>query len=159
MIARVGYDPDLLHLRAVMRDGSGYDVAPCMEDEFAAFMAASSKGSHWHKVFAARAYRSSEGKERGADYQAGADTGGTNTPPVLRLREPQALHTFEHDDCCGPSLARALRSGDMATAESWTCPNCGEEWKPRTVGQARHWEPHPAVMMIDPGINLAARRR
>lgn len=140
MIARVGYDPARALLTAVMKDGSAYDVAPVTDAEYIAFMTANSKGQHWHHVLASRATRS-----------AGAS---------IALREPRViggtgegnavtLDTFDPDEsCCGREIARAGKSGVLKSLQSWECPKCGTEWKPRAVGPVRHWEPQAAVMIF-----------
>lgn len=58
------------------------------------------------------------------------------------------LNTHEPDRCCGKHLAKALLKGSLDSVEHWDCPICGCEWKPKLVGEIRHWEPHPVVMVF-----------
>ena len=58
------------------------------------------------------------------------------------------LSTFVPDDCCAKPLGRALASGKLDAAESWSCPKCGCDWKPRMVGEIRHWEPHELIAVL-----------
>lgn len=51
------------------------------------------------------------------------------------------LETFQEDACCQKHLMKAKR----ASLDSWTCPKCGCEWKPRMVGNIRHWEVHEVI--------------
>lgn len=150
MIAQVGYDCELKHLRAVMRDGSNYDVAPCTAMEFAFFMDAPSKGTYWHKVFAGRAYRSGEAKAGDAStLTSGVQAGvpGHDQAPALNLREPSPLHHVEDDPCCAKSLRKFLASAAVAP-EVLTCQKCGCEWKARNVDGVFHWEPVVAIAIF-----------
>ena len=55
------------------------------------------------------------------------------------------LNTFQDDPCCDANLVKALRAGELDGVESWTCPKCGCEWKPRIMGNVRHWGPHELI--------------
>ena len=53
------------------------------------------------------------------------------------------------DGCCAKHISKALRKGDLDTAEIWNCPKCGTEWKPSMVSATsdmanpiRHWQPY-----------------
>ena len=73
---------------------------------------------------------------------------------TIRLREPAPLRvapldTFEPDDsCCGREIAKAARSGVLASLQLWTCPKCGLDWAPQLMGGIRHWTPRPAVAVF-----------
>jgi predicted RNA-binding Zn-ribbon protein involved in translation (DUF1610 family) len=58
------------------------------------------------------------------------------------------LETFAEDDCCNKRIVKASRDGQLEGKSSWTCPKCGEEWKPRMIGCALHWEPHPLIAVF-----------
>lgn len=51
------------------------------------------------------------------------------------------LNTWDEDQCCARPLAKALRSGKLASTDMWTCPKCGMEWKAAMVETARRWSP------------------
>ena len=78
---------------------------------------------------------------------------------TIRLREPGTvpdatgyqgpLDTFEPDDsCCGREIAKAARSGVLASLQSWECPKCGCHWEPSLIGGIRHWSARPAVAVF-----------
>ena len=73
------------------------------------------------------------------------------------------LNSHEQDPCCGKAISEALRSGALYAADSWSCPECGMEWKPRNAtyyyldgnispippeNRIRHWSPHPIVAIV-----------
>jgi hypothetical protein len=76
----------------------------------------------------------------------------------VKLREPAAipdatgqaepLDTFEQDNCCGTHLAKAGRSGVLASLTSWECPRCGTEWVAKISGPIRHWCPTAAIAIF-----------
>lgn len=45
--------------------------------------------------------------------------------------------------CCG-AIRKALQKD--ASIDTWTCPKCGMDWKPRMVDGMRLWEARPAFM-------------
>lgn len=126
MISIVGYDAELNHLQAIMRDGAVYDVSPCTQSEYDAFMKARSAGIYWNVTFRHRAVRS--GKDES--------------------KIKPALQTFAPDPCCSKPLSKAIRGGTLDKANSWTCPNCGCDWKPKLVGTVRHWEPEVLAVVM-----------
>lgn len=72
-----------------------------------------------------------------------------NPAPVARLEPLGPLDTFEPDDsCCGREIAKAARSGVLASLQLWTCPKCGLDWAPQLMGGIRHWTPRPAVAVF-----------
>jgi hypothetical protein len=131
VVDRAGYEPAEKRLSIILHNGQTYDICPCSAEEYAAFMAAPSQGVHWFRYFSARALA----------------TGG----PV-KLREPaqSTKHTWDEDaSCCGKAIAKAALAGKLNTAESWTCPSCGNEWKPTEIGETmRHWSPVVAMMVF-----------
>jgi hypothetical protein len=66
------------------------------------------------------------------------------------------LNSHEPDKCCGKTLGKALLSGALDTAVSWTCPKCGLEWRPRFRGFDQlpdgmlHWEPRVYMERVVP---------
>ncbi len=67
--------------------------------------------------------------------------------PSLHVQGP--LDTFEPDDsCCGREIAKAARSGVLASLQSWECPKCGCHWEPSLIGGIRHWSARPAVAVF-----------
>ena len=136
MISRVGYDPELNFLRAVMSDGSIYDCAPVPAADYAAFMASRSKGNYWHTHFAAKAFR------------AGKIESGGSIPVQLREPSPTSiLETFAEDNCCSRRLQKASRAG----LTQWNCPECGCDWEPAMVNGVKHWSPKPAFFVMPTG--------
>lgn len=137
VIAKAGYDAEVRCLSVILRDGRSQDVCPCSADEYAAFMAAPSMGVHWFKTLAYRAVAAGD--------------------PV-KLREPGGAHetmicprhTWDEDaGCCGKAIAKAALAGTLNTAEAWSCPSCGTEWKPKPIGDLmRHWSPIPTLMIF-----------
>ena len=52
------------------------------------------------------------------------------------------MNSFAPDPCCGKPLAKALMNETLAHVNSWECPKCGTEWKPRLSNPLmRYWEP------------------
>lgn len=145
MILRAGYDPELKHLRVVMADGSGYDVAPCSAAEFAFFMDAPSKGSYWHKVFAGRAYRSGDKEANAADQIDGAQAApsGHERGAAIKLREPEPprlTHASLAEGCCAKHFGKASLSGTLDRLQPWECPKCSTTYWPKQVGPLVNWE-------------------
>ena len=137
MIARIGYEADLRFLRVVMRDGSVYDLAPVTAAEWQEFQSAPSKGVYWHRVFAARAFKSGERKESAETPRA---AGGSEY--VQKTESPAYTEVPEQDDCCNKPFALASRAGKLAGVTVWTCPKCGCDWTSRDAGAGvRHWTP------------------
>jgi len=68
-------------------------------------------------------------------------------------------NSYEPDTCCGKHIVRAISEGKLDAADSWECPKCGLEWKPRVVGTLRHWEPHPVLLVTGRLRCLSARPR
>lgn len=62
--------------------------------------------------------------------------------------EVLSLDSYEPDPCCSKHLAKALRTGALKDKDSWVCPKCGCEWKPRMVETVRHWEPNELIEVI-----------
>ncbi len=57
-------------------------------------------------------------------------------------------NSFHPDECCSPHLNAAALSGLLDAADTWECPDCGCEWKPRVIaGLVKWWEPRPLVML------------
>jgi hypothetical protein len=71
------------------------------------------------------------------------------------------LNSHEPDECCGKALSKALLSGSLDTANSWECPKCGQEWRPKLTkfipgdgaltlapDPIRHWTPHVYMEVV-----------
>ena len=72
------------------------------------------------------------------------------------------LNSHEPDECCGKHISKWLLTGSpfvIENAASWSCPECGTEWKPRVFAggddpnliwdqAVRHWSPHPVVAIV-----------
>jgi hypothetical protein len=59
------------------------------------------------------------------------------------------LNTHVADPCCSKPFLKTARTGALDLVESWTCPKCSCEWKPRLLeGGIRHWEPHVYVAIV-----------
>lgn len=130
LIARIGYDPDLKLLGVSFHDGKVSAIAPVTAEEFAGFMAAPSKGTHFYKTFGQR-----------------AKLGTQPAAAPIALREPEPLgplETFHHDDCCSRRLQKADRTG----LDRWECPKCGCEWVKVTHGPVHHWEPEVVSFVL-----------
>jgi len=48
------------------------------------------------------------------------------------------------DDCCN----KPMRKADLSTIQTWTCPKCGCEWRPRLIRGIRCWEPHELIAIF-----------
>jgi hypothetical protein len=46
--------------------------------------------------------------------------------------------------CCAALRKALLASPEMDT---WTCPKCGMEWRPRIEAGMRYWEAHPIIQV------------
>ena len=57
--------------------------------------------------------------------------------------------TYQDDSCCSKRLAKALLAATEPLTE-WTCPRCGVEYRPRVVGDLRHWEAICPVVVFRP---------
>ena len=51
------------------------------------------------------------------------------------------LNLYQPDACCGRDLMKALLSGALDNAESWTHEKCGGEWRCATKDGVRYWAP------------------
>lgn len=59
------------------------------------------------------------------------------------------LNSHLSDECCDYHIIPALDSGSLDKAESWECPDCGMEWKPKVYNECvRMWEPHPVIAVL-----------
>lgn len=112
-IDSVGYHDGILR---VVFKGGGWADFPATPEQHAGLMAAESKGSYFHKHW---------------------KMGRKEPDPPGGPR----LNSTEEDACCSRRLQRVLCSGALRDKDSWTCPACGVEWKPRMVETIRHWEP------------------
>lgn len=130
-IAAIGYRPDLHLLHVQFKDGSVFAFPSTTPAEHRLLMGAPSKG---------KALRALEKDGVRIDRVIS----GAEVPPLIP--KPMPLNSVEDDDCCAGKLRRALFAG--LKADSWTCPKCGCDWKPRQVGPLRHWEPHEAVSVF-----------
>jgi hypothetical protein len=51
-------------------------------------------------------------------------------------------------------LRKAVKAEVLDKLESWDCPDCGMEWKPRDITPAgaermlKHWEPRPVLLVL-----------
>jgi len=55
------------------------------------------------------------------------------------------LNTFAEDECT-EAIHKASLDGELDGVESWICPECGQEWRVRPVGETiRHWAPHESI--------------
>lgn len=63
--------------------------------------------------------------------------------------ETSPLSVYADDECCGKALSKALLSGALESADSWTHTKCGTEWKPRTENfngvMVRNWQPQALI--------------
>ncbi len=132
-IAAIGYVEEYNLLRVRFKDGAVYDYPGVSPAFHAALMEAPSK----------------------AKFLASRGEHGTRIGEVLREPKPQPtpeaprlLQTHVEDDCCDGPLNRALRSGSLDKADSFTCPKCGEIWKPEIIEGIRHWTPRPVIMIL-----------
>jgi hypothetical protein len=114
-VEAIGYDAGTRTLRVKFRSGGTYDYGECGRETWERLKAAESKG----KFIAAL-------------------QGRKVSPEVEGSRE---LQSFAEDECCNPRLMRALKSGKLDKADTWTCPACGTEWKPEQHGPVKHWKP------------------
>lgn len=57
----------------------------------------------------------------------------------------EIINSHDADKCCGKLISKALLAGELAAAESWICPKCGETWRPRMHETIRHWVMVPFV--------------
>jgi hypothetical protein len=58
------------------------------------------------------------------------------------------LNSYEPDECCGDRISKALRSGALENKDSWTCPKCGMEWTPHSMGRINHWFPRTLTAIV-----------
>jgi len=123
-VARIGHEGTTL--RVEFRDGKLYEWADISYDLYLALLNAPSKGT-----FVARHLANGR---------------------LARMHEVSAdqfaLQTYDPDSCCGKHLHKAMSAGKLATAESWECPECGCTWKPKQVGDIRHWSPVPLIAVF-----------
>ncbi len=52
------------------------------------------------------------------------------------------MNSADHDDCCKPL------DSELFNKHTWTCSECGTEWKPQLIGPLRHWRPVPVVLVF-----------
>jgi hypothetical protein len=136
-IAAIGYAEGYNLLRVQFRDGSVYDYPGVSPEKHAGLMDSESKGHYLADCI---------GKGTRIDWKP---IGGEKPiSAAIRSEETKRLQSHVEDECCDGPLNRALRSGSLDTAESWTCPKCGENWKPELIGDLRHWTPRPLVAVF-----------
>ena len=58
------------------------------------------------------------------------------------------MQSFDHDECCSPALSAALLAGLLDEETEWTHEECGVTWKPRQVGELRHWVPECPIQIL-----------
>lgn len=136
-IQAIGFDSGSLRVR--FRDGSEYDYADVTQGQHAAFLDAPSKGKWLNEFVIGRS--------------------GRKTQPTIALREPRKparrdmfhgsmdeqaestiIHSTQAEGCCGVALNAGALSGKLDNAESFTCPKCGAEYKPKAFGPLVSWE-------------------
>ena len=129
-VAALRYDAEARTLDVRYLDGSEYRYEPFDASQWTELKAAPSVGG-WLARFR-----------------------GRRTTPVATIAGPaerRQLQTHDSCACCGSMLDRALAAGQLDTADSWTCPKCGETWRPAMVGAIRHWSQHAAYLVMRPG--------
>jgi hypothetical protein len=128
-IKAIGYVEEYNLLRVQFKDGSVYDYPGVSPDLHAQLMKAESKGHFLWMI--------------GNGTRVDCKPIGKPKPEQVRV-----LQSHVEDDCCDGPLNRALRSGSLETAESWTCPKCGETWRWQIIEGIRHWSPKPVIMIL-----------
>jgi hypothetical protein len=126
-IAAVRYDATDRVLEVRFKDGREYQYQPFEPNQHAEFMTAESMG-RWLARFR-----------------------GRQVATIAGPAERRQLQTHDPCACCGSLLDRALAAGQLDVADSWTCPKCGEAWRPAMVGVVRHWTMHAAYLVMRPG--------
>lgn len=148
-VRSVGYAAEHRLLRVIFRDDSQYDGPDVSPELHAALMASKSKGRFIHQYLQHRLFRC------GAQDPIIVPDDGAHSPDSA-IPDPHAktsdassrLQTYDPDSCCGTGLARALESGKLTAADSWTCPKCGIEWRAETAEAITHWSPHPVIVIF-----------
>lgn len=128
-IAAVGYGDGILCIR--FKSGTEHNFVDVPAEKVGLLMTAKSIGGYFAAEIKPR-YRSYLAKHS-ADY---VETRKAENAPKI-------LQTAQDDDCCKP-----LRSKQIASLDSWTCPKCGCEWKPTIEGAIRHWAPVESVQVF-----------
>ncbi len=136
-IAAIGYAEGYNLLRVQFKDGSVYDYPGVTPEIHADLMNSESKGQFLNYL------RNSLAISRGTRI----DCKPIGEPKPTQ-EAPRLLQTHVEDECCDGPLNRALRSDALDKAESWTCPKCGEIWKPELIEGLRHWSPRPVIMIL-----------
>ncbi len=132
-IAAIGYAEEYGLLRVQFKDGAVYDYAGVSAERYAMLMAANSKGHCLRSNFSNGTRIDSK------------PIGKPKPQPELN----RTLQSHVEDECCDGPLSRALRAGSLDTAESWTCPKCGEVWKVWLIEEGiRYWSPRPIIMIL-----------
>ncbi len=131
-VARVGHEGTTL--RVEFKDGAVYEWQDISHELYIALLTAPSKGA-----FVARHL----GKGTPV-HQSNA----ARSHELVKVTQQNTLNTFEPDECCTKRLRKVMLTGVLDIAESWTCPNCGETWKPEQVGPIRHWSPVPLIAVF-----------
>lgn len=143
-VARIGHEGSTL--RVEFKDGKLYEWADISYDLYLALLNATSKGQ-----FIARHLPHGVLSKDGEGF-AGRD----NSELIPQLFEPQRyetdsdmkLQSYEPDSCCGRHIRKAISEEKLRHAESWECPECGCTWKPKQVGDIRHWSPVPLIAVF-----------
>ena len=51
------------------------------------------------------------------------------------------LDVMPPDDCCSAPFSAACLAGLIEAVDSWSCPDCGCEWRCTVRDAVRLWEP------------------
>jgi hypothetical protein len=59
------------------------------------------------------------------------------------------LQTIQDPDrCCNARFYRDAQQGLIDNAVTWTCPKCGQEYRPQMIGLIRTWVAHVWAQVI-----------
>jgi len=125
MVVSARYDASAKCLRLFMRDGAKVACYPVSPELYGHFLISESKGRFFKYHLAKLARVESAG------------------PIAEAIGEPapRPSHQVAEDDCCTKALYRAIATGRLDKAESWTHDKCGCEWRSRLVCGVIQWTP------------------
>lgn len=166
-IAAIGYLETERVLLVRYNDGALYAQPQFGASEFAALLAASSKGSflycHGRKgvstILITKGVMPNDRAISGSNVAAPGDNGAPS-PGALNEqgahmqdaeRVPEALNVIdeEADKCCQRGLMAFFRN-DTRFSEPWTCGDCDTQFYPEMHGPTRYWRIKSNVAIVRP---------
>jgi hypothetical protein len=130
LILTVNYDAGAQRLRVLFCGGKSAVCHPVSPELYGHFLIAESKGRFYRYHLAKLA------------------TMETPTEETAASEPARPLHIIMEDDCCAGPLNRAVSTGRLDKAETWTHVKCGCEWRSRAADGVIYWTPVTIIQVF-----------